>query len=110
MPSTPSTAAAASLPLAERREADVRQPASPSLKIATRRLDASPSKVSLPVSIRYHHRHNVGEEAITMAEPYTLDRYIEDLRRITRETDNEDEIISRVGPLAQRMAVEKDWL
>ncbi len=45
-----------------------------------------------------------------MSEPYTLDRYVEDLRRITRETDNEDEIISRVGPLAQRLAIEKNWL
>ena len=45
-----------------------------------------------------------------MPELYTLDQYVEDLRRITQETDDEDEIISRVGPLAQRLAVEKDWL
>jgi predicted metal-dependent enzyme (double-stranded beta helix superfamily) len=45
-----------------------------------------------------------------VSEPYTLDRYVEDLRRVTRETDNEDEIISHVGPLAQRLAVEKGWL
>ena len=45
-----------------------------------------------------------------MSEIYALDQYVEDLRRITRETDNEDEIISRVGPLAQRLAIEKDWL
>ncbi len=45
-----------------------------------------------------------------MSEPYTLGRYVEDLRQITRETDNEDEIISRVGPLTRRMAVEKNWL
>ena len=45
-----------------------------------------------------------------MSEPYTLDRYLEDLRRITRETSDEDEIISRVGPLAQRLAIEKYWL
>jgi predicted metal-dependent enzyme (double-stranded beta helix superfamily) len=45
-----------------------------------------------------------------MSEPYTLDRYAEDLRRITRETDNEDEIIGAIGPLAQRLALEKEWL
>ena len=45
-----------------------------------------------------------------MTEAYTLDRYVEDLRRIARETDSEDEIIRRVGPLAQRMAIEKSWL
>jgi predicted metal-dependent enzyme (double-stranded beta helix superfamily) len=52
----------------------------------------------------------VEEEAITMSEPYTLDRYVEDLRRITGETDDEDEILSRVGPLARRLALEKSWL
>ena len=45
-----------------------------------------------------------------MSEPYTLDRYVEDLRRITKETDDEDQIISCVGPLAQRLAIEKSWL
>ncbi len=45
-----------------------------------------------------------------MSEPYTLDQYVEDLRRITRETDDEDEIITRVGPLAQRLAIDKSWL
>ena len=47
---------------------------------------------------------------MTTAEPYTLDRYIEDLRQITREISNEDEILGRIGPLAQRLAVEKSWL
>jgi hypothetical protein len=45
-----------------------------------------------------------------MSEPYTLDRYVEDLRRITRKTDSEDEIIGQVAPLAPRMALEKNWL
>lgn len=45
-----------------------------------------------------------------MSEPYTLDRYVEDLRRITRETSDEKEIIERVGPLARRLAIEKHWL
>jgi predicted metal-dependent enzyme (double-stranded beta helix superfamily) len=41
---------------------------------------------------------------------YTLENYVADLRRITAETDDEDEIIRRVGPLAQRLAVNKSWL
>jgi predicted metal-dependent enzyme (double-stranded beta helix superfamily) len=45
-----------------------------------------------------------------MSEPYTLQQYVEDLRRITGETDDEDEIIRRVGPLAQRLARDKSWL
>jgi predicted metal-dependent enzyme (double-stranded beta helix superfamily) len=45
-----------------------------------------------------------------MSETYTLDDYVEDLRRITRETADEDEILRRVGPLARRLALEKSWL
>ena len=45
-----------------------------------------------------------------MPRPYTLDCYVEDLRRITRKSESEDEIIRRVGPLAQRLAIEKSWL
>jgi predicted metal-dependent enzyme (double-stranded beta helix superfamily) len=45
-----------------------------------------------------------------MSQPYTLESYVEDLRRITRETDDEDQIFRRVGPLARRFAVEKHWL
>lgn len=45
-----------------------------------------------------------------MPDSYSLNDYIADLRRITRETDDEDEIISRVGPLAQRLALDKGWL
>ena len=41
---------------------------------------------------------------------YSLTEYVEDLRRITRETSNEDEIIGRVGPLAQRLTLDKAWL
>lgn len=47
---------------------------------------------------------------MTASESYTLDRYIADLRQISRETEDEREIIRRVSPLAQRMAVEKNWL
>lgn len=45
-----------------------------------------------------------------MSDAYTLDRYVEDLRRIAREVREEDEILGRVGPLARRLAIERDWL
>ena len=45
-----------------------------------------------------------------MAESYTLDSYIQDLRQITRDTDDEGEIITRVAPLAQRLALDKGWV
>jgi len=41
--------------------------------------------------------------------PYTVDRYVEDLRLITRETYNEDEIIGQVTPLAQRLVADANW-
>jgi predicted metal-dependent enzyme (double-stranded beta helix superfamily) len=47
---------------------------------------------------------------MAMSDAYSLDQYIDDLRRITRETADEDEIIGRVGPLARRLAVQKDWI
>jgi len=46
----------------------------------------------------------------TMAEPYTLEQYVADLRRITSETGDEDEIFRRAGPLAQRLATDKAFL
>lgn len=45
-----------------------------------------------------------------MSEPYSLDAYIDDLRRITGETADEAQIIDRVGPLAQRLAIDKRWV
>lgn len=45
-----------------------------------------------------------------MAVPYTLSDYVTDLKKITLETDSEEEIISRVGPLAQRVALDKTWV
>jgi predicted metal-dependent enzyme (double-stranded beta helix superfamily) len=45
-----------------------------------------------------------------MSEPYSLEHYVDDLRRITGETADEDQIINRVGPLAQRLAVDKSWI
>lgn len=47
---------------------------------------------------------------ITKTEAYTLHNYVEGLRRITQDTDNEDEIIRRVSPLSKRMAIDKSWL
>ena len=45
-----------------------------------------------------------------MAGQYTLSDYVTDLRQITRNAGSEDEIISRVGPLAQRLALGKSWV
>ena len=45
-----------------------------------------------------------------MAESYSLENYVQDLRRISGDTEDEDEIIRRVGPLTQQMALEKNWL
>ncbi len=44
-----------------------------------------------------------------MTSTYTLARYIEDLREIAREETDEDAILSRVEPLAQRLATERNW-
>lgn len=45
-----------------------------------------------------------------MTEPYTVARYVDDLRRITAETSDENEIFTRVGPLARRLAAEDGWI
>jgi predicted metal-dependent enzyme (double-stranded beta helix superfamily) len=45
-----------------------------------------------------------------MTETYPLTQYIDDLRSIAVETSDEDEIIRRVGPLAQRVVADKSWL
>jgi predicted metal-dependent enzyme (double-stranded beta helix superfamily) len=45
-----------------------------------------------------------------MENAYSLQQYIDDLRSITGATSDEDGIISRVGPLAQRLAADKSWL
>ena len=45
-----------------------------------------------------------------MAVSYPLEQYINDLRSIVAETSDEDEIIGRVGPLAQRVVADKSWL
>ena len=41
---------------------------------------------------------------------YTLADYIQDLRTVTSETQDPNEIIARVGPLAERAALSRDWL
>lgn len=45
-----------------------------------------------------------------MSHANSLDHYIRELRRVTADTTDEDEIVARVGPLAQQAAREKDWL
>ena len=45
-----------------------------------------------------------------MTESYPLEQYINDLRSIVAETSDEDEIIGRIGPLAQRVVADKSWL
>jgi predicted metal-dependent enzyme (double-stranded beta helix superfamily) len=45
-----------------------------------------------------------------MTDTYSLQQYVKDLRAITSETSDEDEIIGRVGPLAQRVVADKSWL
>ncbi len=45
-----------------------------------------------------------------MAEPYTLEEYAADLRQIAATAADEDEILRRVGPLAQRVVADKSWL
>lgn len=42
--------------------------------------------------------------------PYSIDQYASDLRQIAKECESEDEIISQVAPLAQRLALDKSWL
>lgn len=45
-----------------------------------------------------------------MIDTYSLEQYVSDLKAITRQTTDEEEIISRVGPLAQRLVTDKTWL
>ena len=45
-----------------------------------------------------------------MQEQYSIAHYVSDLRRITAETEDENEIFNQVGPLAQRLAGEDNWI
>ncbi|KAA3633387.1 MAG: hypothetical protein DWQ08_01970 [Proteobacteria bacterium] len=44
-----------------------------------------------------------------MTEAYTLTGYVDDLRRVARDTCDEDAILTRVGPLARRFAADGSW-
>lgn len=44
------------------------------------------------------------------SENYTLDAYVDELRKITASEKDEKAIISAVRPLASRLAVSKSWL
>ena len=43
-------------------------------------------------------------------QEYSIEQYAADLRQITKECSSEDEIISRVAPLAQKLALDKSWV
>ena len=43
-------------------------------------------------------------------QSYTVEQYAADLKKIAADTSDEDEIISRVAPLAQRLALDKSWV
>jgi predicted metal-dependent enzyme (double-stranded beta helix superfamily) len=43
-------------------------------------------------------------------DAYTLERFIEDLRHITADSADERQILSRVRPLAHRLALSRTWL
>jgi predicted metal-dependent enzyme (double-stranded beta helix superfamily) len=45
-----------------------------------------------------------------MSDSYTLEQYVQDLKRIAAESGDEGEIFERLGPLAQRLALDKGWL
>lgn len=45
-----------------------------------------------------------------MTASYSLQDYVADLRAVAAETTDEDEILRRVGPLAQRFVSDKSWL
>jgi len=46
----------------------------------------------------------------TMTGQYMLAQYVEDLRRISAEAENEGEIFEHLGPLARRLAAERNWV
>ena len=43
-------------------------------------------------------------------DAYTLERFIEELRHVATEAIDEKQLLSRVRPLAHRLAVSKSWL
>lgn len=53
------------------------------------------------------HADSMGSDSV---DPISMDHYIEELRCVTAQTSDEDQIIARVGPLAQRVVKQQDWL
>jgi predicted metal-dependent enzyme (double-stranded beta helix superfamily) len=45
-----------------------------------------------------------------MPEPYSINQYVDDLRRITATASNESEIFDQLGPLAQRLSADDSWI
>lgn len=45
-----------------------------------------------------------------MSEAYSLEQFVDDLRRIGADTDDEGEIFRRLGPLAQKLVADPSWL
>lgn len=45
-----------------------------------------------------------------MTEGYGLDRFVADMRAVTTETSDDGEIVSRLKPLAIRLARDRSWL
>ncbi len=45
-----------------------------------------------------------------MSQTYSLQDYIEDMRAIAGSAADEDEIFTRLGPLAQRLVADRSWL
>lgn len=45
-----------------------------------------------------------------MSDTYSLQQYVDDLRLISAEADDEDEIFRRLGPLALRLVADSCWL
>jgi predicted metal-dependent enzyme (double-stranded beta helix superfamily) len=45
-----------------------------------------------------------------MAETYTLQHYIDDLRQLAAATDDENEIFKQLAPLAGRVVADPSWL
>ena len=45
-----------------------------------------------------------------MPDQYSITQYVQDLRRITAETTDENEIFKQLGPLAKRLVADRSWL
>lgn len=45
-----------------------------------------------------------------MSETYSLEQYVNDLREITGQENEEERIIAAVGPLSARLAGDRSWL